>query len=138
MTARASWAQKFLAPFKEPKMHDDDKLQSGAGGGEELHPDQDNAPAIGLNPGDASEIHNAPAVPPGIPEVEALHRIAFEERNARFKAAAREVYVGNPNFHAIADRLADAWSAGEVVLFDGSNKVEQQIYETLTAHLSRS
>lgn len=81
---------------------DNDPLESGAGAGEPLHPDQDNAPAIGLNPADPSE-HP--------------HPIGYSGDD--FRAAGRVIYASHPHGLAAVERL--------VGLLDSQNVDPEQL-----------
>jgi hypothetical protein len=94
----------------------DDELHTGAGGGEELHPDQDNAPPMTDRGGEIVAL--------GGPD---------------FRRAVGEVYPGDVRARAVAELFAAALEGGQIAEHGPQlTPYQQQVVDHLLIHLSRS
>ncbi len=96
-------------------MHDQDPLESGAGAGEPLHPDQDNAP----------ELHSFPSMARGFTSDD-------------FRAAGRTIYATHPHGLAAVERLAGALDAHGPIDPTALPPFDRDVLANILATLSRS
>jgi hypothetical protein len=128
-----SWWQDFMArhivaddPNEERTMLDDE-LHTGAGGGEELHPDQDNAPILATQPG-----ADFAATASSEGKIIAL-------TGADFRTAVGAVYPGDVRARAVADLFAAALEGGQIAEHGPQlTPYQQQVIDHLISYLSRS